>query len=109
MFKKCFYFYPNNFKFCALKKKLKYATKKESKDAIGADRSNLLDKNDFIVLKAEVDKLNVNKLVKVLCGLNDLKTKVDYFDVSKLKTVSVDLKKLIDIVKKLLKTQNSTN
>ena len=65
---------------------MKYATKKESKDAIGADRSNLVDKNDFIVLKAEVDKLNVNKLVKVLCGLNDLKTKVDYFDVSKLKT-----------------------
>ena len=105
MFKKCFYFYPNNFKFCALKKKLKYATKKESKDAIGADRSNLVDKNDF-VLKAEVDKLNVNKLVKILCGLNDLKTKVDYFDVSKLKIVSADLKKLIDVVKKLLKTQN---
>ena len=62
---------------------LNYATKKESKDATGAD-----------------------KLVKVPSDLNNLKTKVDYFDVSKLKTVPVDLKKLIDIVKKLLKTQN---
>ena len=46
----------------------------------------------YIVLKAEVDKLDVNKLVNVANGLNNLKTKEYDLDV-KLKTVPVDLKK----------------
>ena len=45
-------------------------------------------------MKAEVDKLNINKLVNVPTSLNNLKTKVDDLDVGKLKTVPVDLKKL---------------
>ena len=36
---------------------------------------------------------DITKLVNVLTGLNDLKTKVDYLDVGKLKTVPVDLRK----------------
>ena len=52
-------------------------------------------KNDFIALKAEVDKLDINKLVNVPTGLKGLKTKVDDFEeVGKLKTVSIDLKKI---------------
>ena len=46
----------------------------------------------YIVLKAEVDKLDVNKLVNVANGLNNLKRKEYDLDV-KLKTVPVDLKK----------------
>ena len=49
-------------------------------------------------MKAEVDKLNINKLVNVPTSLNNLKTKVDDLDVGKLKTVPVDLKKLSYVV-----------
>ena len=38
-----------------LKKELEYVT--------GVDRSDLAAKKDFISLKAEVDKLDINKLV----------------------------------------------
>ena len=52
----------------------------------------------FIGLKAEVSKLDINKLVNVPTSLNNLKTKVDDLDVGVLKTVSVDLIKLSDAV-----------
>ena len=73
-----------------LKKKLEHAT--------SVDTSNLAAKNDFIALKAEVDKLDINKLVNVPIGLNDLKPKVDDSDVGRLKSVPIDLKKLNDAV-----------
>ena len=44
-----------------------------------------------MALKAEVDKIDINKLVNVPTTLNNLKTKVDDLDVGKLKNVSVDL------------------
>ena len=59
--------------------------------------SDLAAKKDFITLKAEVDKLDINKLVNVPTSLNNLKTKVDDLDVAKLKIVPVDLKKLSDV------------
>ena len=49
-------------------------------------------------MKAEVDKLDGNKLVNVSTSLNNLKTKVDVLDVGKLKTVPVYLKKISDVV-----------
>ena len=49
-------------------------------------------------MKAEVDKLDINKLVNVPTSLNNFKIKVDDLDVVKLKTVLVDLKKLSDVV-----------
>ena len=49
-------------------------------------------------LKAEVDKLDINKLSNVPTSLNNSKTKVDDLDVGTLKTVPVDLKKLSAIV-----------
>ena len=61
-------------------------------------RSDLARKKDSIVLKAEVEKLDINKLANVPTSLNNLKTKVDDLDVSKLKPVPVDLKKLSDAV-----------
>ena len=39
-----------------------------------------------MALKAEVDKLDINKLVNVPTSLNRLKTKVDDIDVGELKT-----------------------
>ena len=75
-----------------------YATKKELDHATGVDTSDLAAKKDFIALKAEVDKLDINKLVNVPTSLNNLKTKVDDLDVGKLKTVPIDLKKLSDVV-----------
>ena len=49
-------------------------------------------------MKAEDDKLDVNKFVSVPTGLNDLKAKIDDLDVGKLKTIPVDLKKLNNVV-----------
>ena len=45
-------------------------------------------KKDFITLKAEVEKLDINTLVNV--PFNSLK-KVNHLDVGKVKTVPVDL------------------
>ena len=49
-------------------------------------------------MEADIDKLDINKLVNVPTNLNNLKTKVDALDVGKLKTVPVNLKKLSDVV-----------
>ena len=48
-------------------------------------------------MKAEVEKLDINKLVNVPTSLGYLKTIVDDIDVDKLKTLPVDLKKLSDV------------
>ena len=42
-----------------------YATKNELNHATGVYTSDLAAKNDFIALKAEVDKLDIKKLVNV--------------------------------------------
>ena len=73
-----------------------YATKKELDHAAGINTSELAAKNDFIALKAEVHKLDINKLVDIPTSLNNLKTKVDGLDVGKLKAVPIELKKLSD-------------
>ena len=67
----------------------------------------LTAKRDFDALKAKVDKLEINKLVKIPTDLNNLKTKVDDLDVGKLKTVPVDLKKLSHVVSKEVVKKNS--
>ena len=54
-------------------------------------------KKDFVALKAEVNKLDINKLINVPTSLNNLKIKVHDLDVSKLKTVP-GLKRLNDLV-----------
>ena len=47
-----------------------YATKKELNHAVGVDISDLSAKKDFIVLKDEVDKIGINKLVNVPTSSN---------------------------------------
>ena len=68
-----------------VKKNLDYAT--------GVDTSDLTAKKDFIALKAEVDKRDINKLFDVPTSLKNLERKVDNLDFSKWKTVPIDLKK----------------
>ena len=75
-----------------------YATKKELNHATDGDTFDLTAKKDFLPLKAEVDKLEMNKLVNVPTSLNNLKTKVNDLDVGKLKTFLVDWKILSDVV-----------
>ena len=70
-----------------------YATKEELDHATGVDISDLAAKKNCIALKAEGDKLGINKLVNVSTSLNNLRIKVDNLNVGKLKTVPVDLKK----------------
>ena len=70
-----------------------YATRKKLDHATGVGTPHLAFKKDFNALKAEVDKLDTNKLVNVTTYLNNLKRKVDDLNVDKLKTVPIDLKK----------------
>ena len=58
----------------------------------------LLKKIRFVTLKAELDKLDINKLINVSTSLNKLSTKEDDLGVDKFKTVPADLKKLTDVV-----------
>ena len=60
-------------------------------------------------MKAEVEKANINKLVNVPTGLNDLKTKIDDLDVGKLKTVNTDLNKISDVVSKEVVKNTKSN
>ena len=75
-----------------------YSTKTELEHATGIDTFDLAAKKDCITLKAEVDKIDMNKLTNFPASLNNVKTKVDDLDVGKLKTVSLDLNKLSDVV-----------
>ena len=50
--------------------------------------------------KAEFEKLDIKKLVNVSRGLDNLKIKLGDLDVDKLKTVSLDLKSLSDVISK---------
>ena len=70
-----------------------YVTKKELDHTTGVDTSDLAAKKDFIALKDEVEKLDINKLVNVPTSLNNLKRKADDLDIGKLKTNLIDLKK----------------
>ena len=76
------------------------ATKKGLKHATGVDTSSWAGKSDFIALKAEFDKLDINKFVNASTSLNNAKAKVHNLDVGKLKTTPVDLKKLSTVVSK---------
>ena len=76
-----------------------YATKADLKNATGVDISKFAKKLDFVNLKSDVDKLDIDKLKNVPNNLSNLKIKVDKVDVDKLVTLLVDLSKLSDIVK----------
>ena len=61
-----------------------YETKTDSKKNVtGVDTSKIAKKVDLASLKPEVDKLDIDKLEKVVTGLNSLKSKADKLDVHK--------------------------
>ena len=51
-----------------------YAAKEKVERATGIDTSDLTSKKDLIALKAEVNKLEINKVINVSISLNNLKT-----------------------------------
>ena len=57
--------------------------KADLKNVTGVGTSNFARKFDFASLKSEVDKSDIDKLEKVLIGLNSSKGKVDKLDVDK--------------------------
>ena len=59
-----------------------YAAKEKVERATGIDTSDLTAKKDLIALKAEVNKLEINKVINVSISLNNLKTEVDDLDVN---------------------------
>ena len=75
-----------------------YSTKEELEHGTGVGASNLAAKKDFVALKAEDDKIEINKLLNVAKSLNNLKTKVDDLNVDQLKIVPIDLKRVSDVV-----------
>ena len=84
-----------------------YATKSDLKNATGIDTSKLAEKSDLVSLKAEVDKLDIDKLKNVPINLSNLKSKADKLDIVKLETTPIDLSELSNVVKmRLLKRLN---
>ena len=69
--------------------------KKELKGDTSVNTSNLAAIEGFIPFEAVVVKLDIDELVNVPGGLNDLKTEVDILDADRLEGVSIDLKKKI--------------
>ena len=72
-----------------------YATKFDLKNATSADTSDFFKKTDLASLKSYTDKLE-----KAPSGLSNSKSKVDKLVVDKLVRVPFDLKKLSDLVDK---------
>ena len=69
-----------------------YATKSDLKRTAGVGTSKCAKNINLASLKSEADKLDIDKLEKVLSGFNSLKSKIDKLDVDKLKPVPTDLK-----------------
>ena len=65
------------------------ATKKELYHPTGVDISDSAAKKNFVALKAEVDKLDINQFVNFQTSLNNINTKVHDLEVGKLKTFPV--------------------
>ena len=76
-----------------------YATKTDLKNAAGINTSKIAAKSDLVSLKAEVDKLDIDKLKSIPTNLSNLKSKLDKLDIGKLETTPVDLSKLSNVVK----------
>ena len=76
-----------------------YATKSDLKNATGIDTSKLAAKSDLVSLKAEVDKLDIDKLKSLPTNLINLKSNVNKLGIVKLESTPVDLSKLSNLVK----------
>ena len=88
----------------------KYATETDFKNVRGIDTSKLLAKSDLVSLKAEVDKLDMDKLVAIPLDLIKLSNAVKY-DVSKKTVFDILVAKVnnIDTSEFVLKTKYDTD
>ena len=68
-----------------------YATKSDLKNPTKIDTSKLAAKYDLVSLKAELDKLDIDKLKSVPANLSNLKGKVDKVNIGQLETTPVHL------------------
>ena len=75
-----------------------YTTKADLKNETDVNASKFAKNDDLASLESAVDKLE-----KVPTGLNSLTSKVDKLDIDKLVPVPVDLSKLSDVVKYVVK------
>ena len=99
-----YYSEPDDHKFKVVLVLANYSTKKDIGYSTSISKSNLAAKEDFIALKCEVVKLEINKLANIPTSLNFFFKKLDNLDISKLKAVIIVLKKLsyildIDVAK----------
>ena len=76
-----------------------YATKTDLKNATGIDTSKLATKSDLVSLKAEYEKLDIDKLKSVPTNLCNLKSNIDKLVIRNLETTPVDLSKLGNVMK----------
>ena len=82
---------------------IKLCNKRRFKNVTGLDTSDFVKKTDLTSLKPGVDILDFNKLKNVLANFSNLKSKVDKSDIDQLVPVPVDLSKLSDVVKNIVK------
>ena len=75
-----------------------YATKSDLKNATGVYTSQFAKKDNLVNFKSEIDESDVDGIKNIPSSSNSFKSKVDKLDVGKLKPVSVNLKKLGDVV-----------
>ena len=73
--------------------------KTDIKNATGIGTSKLTAKSDLVSLKAEVDKLDIDKLKGAPTNLSSLKSKIDKLGIEKLETTPIDLSKLSNAIK----------
>ena len=77
-----------------------YTTKADIKNISHVDTSSFALKSNLASLKTEVDKLDIDKNLKILPNnLSNIKSKVDKLDIDKLAPLPVDLSKLSNVVK----------
>ena len=72
-----------------------YTTKSDGKNVTGVHTSSFPSKNDLASLKSDIDKLNVEKLK---CFKFFGKFDVDNLNITELRTIPVNVKKLSNIV-----------
>lgn len=84
-----------------------YLSKSDAKEGASVDISLFAKKVDWLSLKPDIDKVDINKSKTVP---NDLESNINKIDVNKLNTVPVELEKKSYVVKmKLLKRQCIVN
>ena len=74
-----------------------YATKADFKNAAGIDTSKLATKSDLASLRAEVDKLDIEKLIPIPVDLNKLSDVVKMMLLKELCMISMIILMLVDL------------